>query len=319
MNRTAGLVALVLIAVVGTVVLLSSRSQGKYDLSEMRVEPEISLREKPPESIATELSDSEKLLEDFLPLLQEKSAALVADSTPDTVPEMTDMDILQEKITNWAYRSFMQVGDQKSGTFENDETLQVLQVTEGYEFDGLHFLSLTENAAVVGLGSASKTLSLIVKQEPIPVVEAATPGPPSADERERRRRRYQEEAMPTFQHIASQYTPLPWVTIRTTPPSAEEVETAVAAYYETMRPTIEASTKVAGHPRSDEPLSAEEESQRAEWVATQIAVMRERYAEPQDGASDGQGTSRSGRPIPVPNRTPQEMLEDLDDEEQYRD
>ncbi|HNT34183.1 MAG TPA: hypothetical protein PKH07_04215 [bacterium] len=303
----------VLVGIVGVSLFLRAHNERHYDLSEIKLQPAISLRENPPETIAVELSDSEKLLEDFLPLVREKAASVATESSPEIVIEKTDRDILLEKIAKWNYRSFMQVGDQKSGTFENDETSQSLQVTEGYEFDGVEFVRLTENMAVVALGSASETLSLVLKQEPPPVEEKATSGPPSKEERDERRRRYQEQIMPTFQHIAARYTPLPWVTIRTTPPSPEEVQTAVAAYYETMRPTIEASTKIPGHPPSDEPLSEEEESRRAEWVATQIAVMRERHAEPQDGSSGESDNRRRGRPVPAPNQTPQEMLEPTDD------
>ncbi|HNT34798.1 MAG TPA: hypothetical protein PKH07_07355 [bacterium] len=206
-------------------------------------------------------------------LLHELTSGVPPDASSEPTPSLlskpdivSDLDRLAEKTDAWRYRSFYRIGEVEYGQLEDMASKQMIKVVEGGIHDEVIFTNLNESICTVVLGEASRSLALDL------VPEQPTETPLDADSPESLRfSDYRLKSEPTMRAIFSQYTPKDPNSPLRTPPTSEEVETAAAAYYATVRPTVQAAEdmpELIQNPNPSEGLTELEE-----WVDTFRSVQ----------------------------------------------
>lgn len=234
--------------------------------------------------------------------------------TPET-DEYDPFKVLFDKTNQWVYRGFIQIGDERYGLMENFRTSDEWQVREGEVYNDVLVDSLAFEVCILRLESATRSLNLSPKLD-LDINEIFQ-GPPSEDVVAERVRHYDEHIRPTFEHLASKYTPGPHETMPV-PLSKEEVERNVANYEKNIAPTFQYRsrnyTPHAGEIMPQKPKSNQdsERLQKAyiatyhpEHLATAFPDWQtyfEQQQEYEEQLKARQGNQ--GQPMPSPNQSP---------------
>ena len=239
MNRTIIVVIVVVLIVCVCLIAVAIRGRQKeFEMTTVSVSPNIDLREPQTGRI---VSVGEKEKEALLKSLEGSSvtgeiavqAPSEAESPPDK--EVNELEILLAKTSQWVYREFIELGDEKLGKIQNHETNELWQVQEGEVYNDVVISRLTYNTCAVALGDASRAIPLTPPLE-IPRDEIFK-GPPAQEDIEKRVKYYKDFIQPTFEAMASKYTPGPHETMPV-PLSEEEIAKNVEHYMKHIAPTF---------------------------------------------------------------------------------
>jgi len=160
-------------------------------------------------------------------------------ATPTPKRLDSDADRLSLITSNWVYRGFAGVGDNKRGRFTHSAKGEVFFVNLGQVWEGVKVLDLDRLSAVAGLGSAT-ILMPIVPEFPIDFQRMANPAIPSEAEVEAAQTRYWQQYGKRFNELGKRYTPRPGERMPPRePPSQEQAATAKARYIATMMPRFQ--------------------------------------------------------------------------------
>ncbi len=154
--------------------------------------------------------------------------------SPEALAMESDADRLRRIIKSWAYSSFRNIGGQMTGKFVDESDSAEFEASEGSEHKGVQIRKLTEKYAVVGVGSASESLTLSPFAEMFLNPAEIINNPAIFNNQE-----YQNYAMARYMRLygnearerAKRYTPKPGERMPPMePPSPEETEAAIKDY-----------------------------------------------------------------------------------------
>lgn len=160
--------------------------------------------------------------------------------TPTPKRPVSDSERLAEITSNWVYRGFAGVGQDKTGRFTHHQRGESdFFVTLGEVVEGVTIEQLEKEAAVARLGQATVAMPLVPELRISPE-QMANPAIPSEEEVRQAMTAYWENWGKRFEQAAKRYTPRPGERMPPRePPSPEQVETAKARYLATWVPRFE--------------------------------------------------------------------------------
>lgn len=171
--------------------------------------------------------------------IPQASPAPGLEATPTPKRPMSDRERLEEITSNWVYRGYAGVGQDKTGRFTHHQRGESdFFVTLGDVVDGVTIEALEKEAAVARLRQATVTL-ILVPELRISPEQMAHPGIPTEEEVRQAKTAYWENYGKRFQVIGKRYTPRKGERMPpATPPSPEQVATAKARYMATWVPRL---------------------------------------------------------------------------------
>ena len=274
LKKSAVLCFGVLVAIYCLVLLGRSRLSPK-DLQTAEVDIRLAFEMK--DSVKPDLLNSLNLeTESFLQDLESRQIKSVcSEPSPEPVSQPTerkrsDMERLSEKTDAWRYRAYVQLGTMRYGTLEDMSSGEMIRIYEGGVLNGVCFESICDLSCVAIVGEASRCLLL----ENIPSHPTDTPLDPNCPEY-RRFLEYRGRAEPKMRELFIAYRPRTKNSPLMTPPSPEELEAAVADYFATVRPTVEAGGEIGDIAEQGAP--SEGMSEFEEWVDTYRSVWRNEH------------------------------------------
>lgn len=161
-------------------------------------------------------------------------------ATPTPKRPVSDKERLEEITSNWVYRGYAGVGQDKTGRFTHHERGEAdFFVTLGDMVEGVTIEELERKAAVARLGQATIAL-LLTPELRISPEQMAHPAIPSEEEVKQAMTAYWENYGKRFAQIGKRYTPRQGERMPPPkPPSPEQVATAKAGYLATWVPRFQ--------------------------------------------------------------------------------
>lgn len=314
MNRTllGVLVVIALVCILGLVFLFSGRS-SRLEMTPITVSPSISLREEQPGDIMA-LAQEDKT--DFLQYLKTQPIS-PGEAEPALVGEATDevnyAALLRSKASQWIYRSFSQIGDEKIGMLENNQTSNQWEVREKQVYDDVLIEELSYNRCLVRLEDA--TMEIPFSPKLTINMNDIFSRPPTEEEIAERVAYYDRHVRPTFEAMNERYTPQPHQTFPV-PLSPEQEATNVQYYMTNIAPTFieraksytpKPGQRMPVRPQSTQEVEINVKKYMATYHPTQLATMHPEWKQYFEEREVWERTY--GTPVPSPNQAPPAVQE----------